>query len=379
MRPSSGGRRLTAAALEGQACAIERERQVTRKELAAAARDAMKGLLMRPALRLVLAELVGCWGEKMLGDRILVHPSNEYLVRRTGLGERSVRYGIRGLVELGVMTPKDSANGKRFAIKNRAGMLIDIFGFDLTPLYARRAEFIGLISAQDAENERRARLFDEITIHRRAIEEALGALPDESKLLSQLDDLRDRTPRRSLTTHEATLHPIVNSWRALRGAAEEAFYSAASGGKSRRHIESKPSESKNSYLEQEAFQEGDRGENHAPIAGTADVALVLEACPSLSEYVELPKSEVDLVATARYLRGSLGASQSVWDEAVEKLGPINAAAAVCLVLQLHADDRGSRIRNPGGYLRAMVRMFAEGKSNVRYELMALIRRKKPGG
>ena len=120
MRPNSaGGRRLTTAALEGRERRLDDNRVVSRKELAAIGRDAMKGLLMRPSLRLVLGELIGCWGETMVQDRILVWPSNEYLVRRTGLSERAVRYGIRGLVDLGIMTPKDSANGKRFAARVR--------------------------------------------------------------------------------------------------------------------------------------------------------------------------------------------------------------------------------------------------------------------
>jgi hypothetical protein len=45
---------------------------------------------------------------------------------------------------------------------------------------------------------------------------------------------------------------------------------------------------------------------------------------------------------------------------------------------LYNDDTASPspgIRNPGGYLRAMVRMFVEGRSNVRYELLAMIRKR----
>ncbi len=382
---SSGGRPATAAALAGRQHAIEGERQVTRKELAAAGRDAMKALLMRPSLRLVLGELIGCWGEKMIGERILVWPSNEYLCRRTGLSERAVRYGIRGLVDLTLITPKDSANGKRFAIKNRVGSVIDVFGFDLTPVYARRGEWVELVRAQDQQSEVRARLFDEVTICRRAIDEALGALARLSEnavtfLHSQLEELQARTPRRSLSTPMYTLEPIVDRWRSLRGEVEEAFYQAASGGKLCPLIESKPPTLLDGTLEQEASQEAGCVEDRSPIASNAPVELVVEACPSLSDFIETPQTEVDLVAAGRYLRSSLGAHGTVWDEAVQALGPINAAATVCLVFQLYNDDAASptpKIRNPGGYLRAMVRMFVEGRSNVRHELMALIRKRAP--
>jgi replication initiation protein RepC len=372
---STGGRRLTVAALDGAKYAPDRT-TVSRKELAAAGRDAMKGLLLRPSLRLVLAELIGCWGEVMVSDRILVYPSNEYLCRRTGLSERAVRYGIRGLVDLALITPKDSANGKRFAIKNRAGSLVDVFGFDLTPVYARRAEFIVLISAQDAENEARARLFDEVTICRRATEEVIARL-ESAQLRGAFESLIADTPRRNLTLAEGVLRPLVERWRSLRQLAEETFYQAASGGKSCQHIETKPLNLKTEGLEQEASQEAGRGEDPSPLSSNAPVELVVEACPSLSLFVEVPRTEVDLVAAGRYLRSSLGAHGTVWDEAVQALGPVNAAATVCLVLQLYNDDTASpepKIRNPGGYLRAMVRMFKEGRSNVRYELMALIRK-----
>lgn len=384
MELASGGRPLTAAALEGRRYTADRG-AVTRKELAMAGRDAQKALLMRPSLRLVLGELIGCWGEKMIQDKILVWPSNEYLCRRTGLSERAVRYGIRGLVDLRLIVPKDSANGKRFAIKNRAGSLVDVFGFDLTPVYARRGEWVELIRAQDQQREARARLFDEVTICSRAVESVLSGLAELSQdciqVRDSLEELRAQTPRRNLTIAEGTLRLLVERWRSLRGFAEETYYSAASGGKSCQHIEPKPPNLLNSDLEQEASQEAGSGESYTPIASNAPVELVVEACPSLSDFVEMPQTEVDLVATGRYLRSSLGAHATVWDEAVQKLGPINAAATVCLVFQLYNEDVASpepRIRNPGGYLRAMVRMFVEGRSNVRYELMALIRKRGEG-
>ncbi len=381
MRLASGGRPLTAAALEGRQYTADRG-AVSRKELAAAGRDAMKALVMRPSLRLVLGELIGCWGEKMIGDKVLVWPSNEYLCRRTGLSERAVRYGIRGLVDLRVITPKDSANGKRFAIKGRGGAIVDIFGFDLTPVYARRGEWVDLVRSQDSQREARARLFDEVTICCRAVESVLLGLPNVSQICIQirdrLEDLRDRTPRRNLTVAEGLLRPLVDQWRSLRGFAEEAFYQAASGGKSCPLIESKRPSLLDATLEQEASQEAAGGESCSPVPSSVPVGLVVEACPSLSDFVEVPQTEVDLVAAGRYLRSSLGAHGTVWDEAVKALGPINAAATVCLVFQLYNDDAASpepKIRNPGGYLRAMVRMFVEGRSNPRRELMEMIRRR----
>jgi replication initiation protein RepC len=374
---SSGWRRTTVAALETARNTVEPDRAVSRRELNTAARNAMKGLRLRGNLRLILGELVGVYGEVMVKDKILIYPSNEYLERRTGLPERTIRYGIRRLVDLCLVGVKDSANGKRFGIRNKAGDLVDAYGFDLTPLYNRRAEFVELIAEQDAEIERRERMFDEITICRRAAQEILSEMGMQSS--DTFEELAGRTPRRSRTIAAEAVEPVLVEWRALRTQLEEKFYMAASGGKNGRLIESKPTHSIKETLEQEAPRGAEPVEEPSPPTGPVTAALVIEACPSLLEYVEQPKSEVDLVAAGRFLRSTLGAHATVWSEAVETLGPVSAAAAVCLVLQLYEEDaargQGQRIRNPGGYLRAVVRMIRDGRMNLRAELLAMIRRR----
>src|SRR3712207_8629910 len=55
-------------------------------------------------------------------------PSNIYLESRTGLTERAIRFAIRGLIDLQLITPKDSPNGKRYAVKDLSGEIVDAFG-----------------------------------------------------------------------------------------------------------------------------------------------------------------------------------------------------------------------------------------------------------
>ena len=180
---SSGGRRLRHAALAARKLALEAGRTVTRKELSAAARDAGKALDLRPAQRTVLSELVACWGEQEW-ERLLVWPSNDYLMSRTGLTERAIRRILRQLVDLQLMAPKESPNGKRYAVKDLAGQVVDAFGFDLTPIYARRGEWAERAhGAEAAAQGARKRAFDEITICRRAAEEALSSLGASSILI----------------------------------------------------------------------------------------------------------------------------------------------------------------------------------------------------
>src|ERR671910_2023766 len=174
---SSGGRRLRHAALAARKLALEDGRTVTRKELSAAAREAAKALELRNGPRSVLSELVACWGEQEW-ERLLVWPSNDYLVSRTGMSERGIRKAVRVLIDQQLIVPKESPNGKRYAVKDLAGEIVDAFGFDLTPVYARRGEWAVLLMEQKQLREVQKRAFDEVTICRRGTEEALTALAD---------------------------------------------------------------------------------------------------------------------------------------------------------------------------------------------------------
>jgi len=376
---SSGGRRLRYAALAARKLALEAGRTVTRKELSTAARDAAKALGLRPAQRMVLSELVACWGEQEW-DRLLVWPSNDYLMARTGLTERTISRIVRQLIDMELIVPKDSPNGKRFAVKDLTGQIIDAFGFDLTPIYARRGEWQTKLVEQKQLREVQKRAFDEVTICRRATEEALNALAhhfpdvDRSTLEERLKQLQARTPSRSSITLPAEL---LEAWQLLRTHAEETFYNT---GKARLRVHHKEtdngslSESCNKGFPKkaEAVLQNEQTPEHL------SVDLIIEACPTISDYGKPIRDIADIVSAGRYLRASLGAHESAWREAVDEIGPVAAAITVLYVLQLYDDNlaRGQeQIKNPGGYFRAMVRMVKSGKINLHVELLALRRRR----
>jgi replication initiation protein RepC len=378
---SSGGRRLRHAALVARELALEAGRTVTRKELSAAARDAAKALNLPTTPRVVLSELVACWGEQGW-ERLLVWPSNDYLVGRTALTDRAIRKSIRKLVDLGLIVPKDSPNGKRYAVKDLAGEIIDAFGFDLTPVYARRGEWATRLIEQKQLRQAQKQAFDEVTICRRATEEALNALTehypdiDRSTLEGDLKVLRAKTPVRS----KASLPPdLLGEWSLLRSRAEQAFLDAGNGGTSFRHTNNNngsPSEPCNKGFPKkaEAVRLTEQTSEHL------SPELILEACPTLSDYGQPVWDLADIVSAGRYLRAALGAHESAWAEAVEEIGTVRAALAVIYVLQLYEDDAArnggeSRIKNPGGYFRALTRMVKSGKIDLAVELLAMRRRR----
>ena len=376
----TGGRPLTRAALAGRRRALDDGRIVTRKELSASAREAAKALGLRPALRLVLSELVATWGEQAW-SRLIVWPSNEYLVSRTGLSERAVRYALRDLVGLEIITPKDSANGKRYAVRSRDGTIQDAFGFDLTPLYARRGDWALAIQARAEARERRRRAFDLVTMHRRAVAEALQALiarhPDTTiaDLVAAQGSLETTTPERR-GAGDPDL--VLDAWSELRRMVEDRFYAAGCDGNICPHVETEkgsPSEawSKDSPGIAEPLRRGEQ-------AGVAPApALVVEACPVVRDLVsgEL-REEHEILDAGRRVRASIGAHPSAWAEACAVLGPYEAAILVLIVAQAHDDDvrsGGNRIRNPGGYFRRLVRLAGEGRYQTGTELLAMRRRR----
>lgn len=378
---SSGGRRLRHAALVARGLALESGRTVTRKELSAAAREAAKALELRNGPRSVLSELVACWGEQEW-ERLLVWPSNDYLVTRTGMSERGIRKAFRVLIDQQLIVPKESPNGKRYAVKDLAGEIVDAFGFDLTPVYARRGEWAERLIEQKQAREARKRTFDDITIARRAAQEALGSLAqeypdlDRSDLEDRLRGLLARTPLRST---KAMPIDILDEWKSLRSACEEAYYKAGYAGTQCRHTNNNngsPRESCNKGFPKkaEAVRSTEQTSEHL------SPELILEACPALGDYGQPVRDLADIVSAGRYLRASLGAHESAWAEAVEDIGTVRAAIAVIYVLQLYEDDAAknggeSRIKNPGGYFRALTRMVKAGKIDLAVELLAMRRRR----
>ncbi|MDE8347179.1 MAG: plasmid replication protein RepC [Acidocella sp.] len=75
------------------------------------------------------------------GSRPVVWPSAFMQAEALGLGLSQVKALNRYLVELGLVVMKDSPNGKRYGRRNKVGRIIEAYGFDLSPLAVRMAEF----------------------------------------------------------------------------------------------------------------------------------------------------------------------------------------------------------------------------------------------
>ena len=88
---------------------------------------------------------------------LIVFPSNKVLrLRAHGMAEPTLRRHLAALVEAGLIFRRDSPNGKRQTRKDASAKerFSDAFGFDLTPLVTRAAEFTAL--AEELRREQRA-------------------------------------------------------------------------------------------------------------------------------------------------------------------------------------------------------------------------------
>ncbi len=318
------------------------------------------------------------------GPDLIVFPSNRELsVRAHGMTPATLRRHLAALVEAGVVIRRDSPNGKRYARKGEGGEIEQAFGFDLSPLVARAAEFEALAVAARGEARARHLLREEISLHRRDVAKTLAAALDEelpgpwSEFGERLRRLGPMPPR---SASAAGLEPITESLRALRADVDKCLSeqidlkipSVNESQIERHHQNSKPEsflESEPAFRESQGRPEAPRPETKRSPAKAYPLRMVLEACPDIAMYARHGITRWrDLLGVADLVRSSLGISPSAWAAAVEAMGEEEAAITVAAILQ-----RAAMINSPGGYLRNLTEKAKAGQFSAWPMLMALYR------
>ena len=106
-------------------------------------------------------------------SRPIVWPSARMQQEALGLSPTQVKATNRQLIERGLLTMKDSPNGKRYGIRDPKGRIVEAYGFDLAPLATRHAEFVRLAEAGKEERRAMGRLRRRATIARKGIVQIL--------------------------------------------------------------------------------------------------------------------------------------------------------------------------------------------------------------
>jgi replication initiation protein RepC len=321
----------------------------------------------------------------MSEDELIVFPSNDQLALRAhGMPPATLRRHLAALIDCGLVIRRDSPNGKRYARKGQGGAIETAFGFDLTPLVARAAEFERL--AEEVKAERRALTLvrERITLYRRDIAKMIAAglneeVPADWRVYhSAYLGLVSRIPR---TATRLELEPLAEELGCLvdelRKVLEEHVKTqnpSANESQFERHIQNSNPEP----IESEPGFPGSQGataelQPEAPRVPQRSfpLGMVLEACPDIADYARHGiRSWRDFVATARLVRSALGISPSAWEDARTVLGDEDAAVVVAAILQ-----RGEAIKSPGGYLRSLTEKARGGAFSLGPVLMALLRTK----
>lgn len=110
--------------------------------------------------------------------RPIVWPSAAMQQLELGVGPSQVKNINRYLVELGLVVMKDSPNGKRYGRRDPKGRIIEAYGFDLSPLACRYAEFQAIAKAGREERARVQGLKRRATIARNGIRQLLKTAVD---------------------------------------------------------------------------------------------------------------------------------------------------------------------------------------------------------
>lgn len=317
--------------------------------------------------------------------QLIVFPSNQQLTLRAhGIAGATLRRHLALLVEAGLITRKDSANGKRYARKDKAGEIENAFGFDLSPLLMRSEE-LALIAQEVVEARAIFRREKEnLTILRRDLRKLISAALEEGapgnwqvieatylSIVQSLPRVLDLATVRDRAESLALLRDEVLNQLEIQQNPEN---TSTNDAHSERHIQnSKP----DSIHESEPRSEKAKGETVAqeterpkePMRAFP-LGLVLKACPDIADYGPggAISSWRDMMAAAVVVRSTLGVSPSAYQDACDVMGPENAATAVACIL-----ERAGHITSPGGYLRDLTRKAARGEFGLGPMLMALLK------
>jgi replication initiation protein RepC len=344
---------------------------------------------------------------------LVVFPSNAQLSSRAhGMAEPTIRRHLAVLVEAGLISRKDSANGKRYARRDGEGTIDEAFGFSLAPLLARADEIEMLAADAVAEQLAFQRLRERFTICRRDVAKLIAAAMEEGAAgdweehhfhYRSIVEALPRSPTAmqvaaSLDEMELLRDGIVNALEMLLKARNP----SANGLQNERHIQNSKSES-TSELEpcletkqattaqldqqrsaktmEEVQPKAGEGRDRPPrtaagmpgglaaASGRAfPLGMVLRACPQIIDYG--PGGQIgnwrELMAAAVVVRSMLGVSPSAYQEACEVLGPENAATITACIL-----ERAGHINSAGGYLRDLTRRARNGEFSIGPMIMAL--------
>lgn len=348
---------------------------------------------------------------------LIVFPSNAQLsIRARGMTAATLRRHLAGLVDAGLIVRKDSANGKRYARRGRAGEVEEAFGFSLAPLLARATEIEALAALAVADREHLRITKQRLTICRRDIAKLIAAAIDEgvrgewerislmfrsmtsriprtpgieelASALEEMEMLREEivnqldanTKTQKIDSNESQIERHKQNSNPKSSYEFEPGFETKQGANSTDHVgrqsvamdceKRNPNSAGGGSGEQREKRRASATGEGGPLK-TFPLGLVLQACPDIADYA--PGGQIanwrDLMTAAVVVRSMLGVSPSAYEAACAAMGPENAATVIACIL-----ERGGHINSAGGYLRDLTRRTEVGEFAIGPMLMSLVR------
>ena len=329
------------------------------------------------------------------GRRPIVWPSALMQQEALGLSATQVKEINRRLIEVGLMTMKDSPNGKRYGQRDPRGHIVEAYGFDLSPIAVRHAEFVRLAAEGRAERVLMGRLRRRTTIARKGIVQVLetaaeyGFAGEEWQVLAR--DAQALTRALKGVEHAEEMEAGVKSLEDRQAAARvrledllKPVNTTPEQPENRPHqhnYKPNPNPEQDTVITTEkCSMAGEESPSPVPVPeprhcpekdrrhGIAADELVRLA-PKLRPYLEHPSPTwPQLVDAADWLRHDLGISKSLWGEACLAMGREMAALALAIVSTKEAEHFRT---TPGGYFHGMVAKARSGELHLERTVWAL--------
>jgi replication initiation protein RepC len=330
--------------------------------------------------------------------RPIVWPSNRKLETALGLGRRQVQNVLNALIRAKLITPVDSPTGRRWGHRDsKTGRIVEAYGFDLSPIALRHAEFVAVAARAATEERERAGLRRRLTIARKAIQQIAEAaleyrLADRNwhywlaEALTLVLTIRDDLPLDDLQAVVAELEQRRTDGEVGLRAAFDSQQNAPAGAIGCTPItttnQPKADKSATRNTDSEKSRSGRDGSPASPdpvssnhseqLVSAITPKFILTVFPELKRYLfTAAPSWADIVEAADGLRQQLGISRPAWIDACQAMGRYQAATAIAVIAA-----KGETIHSPGGYLRGMIGRARDGELHLSNSLWGLARRER---
>jgi replication initiation protein RepC len=329
------------------------------------------------------------------GSRPIAWPSNIRLQELLCVSQRRVKMLIRELCEAGIFVMRDHPQGKRFGRRDKQGRIIEAYGFDLSRLAQRQAEFKQIAVDAEIERNRMRELKRRKGQAKRGIAQAaeeLGRQGDASEALDCLvREAAELVKAGTACTHSAELALAVKALESRRATVENmlrqlikpmetypkgeenftlnTFTSLKANqltdtviaSEACNRTEAKPLNPTSSQEEKPFRSTSSRDSELFPERLNVTPAQMVELAPRLATYIPPRydnRSWQALIEAALWLSSEMGINRTLWARACQVMGREYAAVALALVSTRSA---GHFTSGPGGYFAGMLRKFERGE------------------